>query len=455
MPFDLFAISASPYALLAWVSGLWWLWLFIVLVYVARWVWKAYIQEYYKRITNPWVLLEIHIPREIKNPPKAMEQIFTTFHAIRNSASDFQESWWDGEVPFWFCFEAISFGGELHIYMYIPVVRRSHVEAAFYANYPDIEIREVPKDEDYINRMPTDADELYKAGYRLFGNELVLTKNPVYPIRTYIDFEAAIEEKEIDPVSSLFETLARLKPQEHIWMQILVRPKVDSFIGKFHKAGEDEIDRIKQKARYVRDPSGAEVIDPISGFPLLAFPSPGETEGMKAIDHKISKPAFDVVIRYMYMAPREVFNGSFGRRSIFSVMNQYASESHNKFVHNTYAWTLAKLWYPPYIFPRRRAAARRRWIYEKYRQREMYPDTFTEAILKMHLFHWGIRPYNLSPDRGFNAVLNTEELATIFHMPTPITLTGPLIRRVEARKGGPPAGLPIYGDGAEDLPLNK
>lgn len=452
MPFDpLFVL----WQIGLWFLGLWWLWLFIALFFIALGVWKAYIQEYYKRITNPSVLLEIHIPREIKNPPKAMEQIFTTLHAIANSASDYEETWWDGEVPMWFTFEAISFGGELHIYMYIPVVRRNHVEAAFYANYPDIEIREVPKGEDYINRMPTDADELYKAGYRLFANELLLKKNPVYPIRTYVEFEAAIEEKEIDPVSQLFETLARLKPQENIWMQLMVRPKVDSFVGKFHKAGEDEIDRIKQKARYVRDPSGAEIIDPITGFPLLAFPSPGETEGMKAIDHKVSKPAFNVIIRYMYMAPQGVFSGSFGRRSILSVMNQYASESHNKFAHNVYAWTLAKLWYFPYIFPRRRAAARRRWIYQKYREREMYPDSLMEAILKMKIFHWGFRPYHPPSVRAYNIVLNTEELATIFHMPTAITLTGPLIKRVEARKGGPPAGLPIYGEGAEDLPLKK
>jgi hypothetical protein len=39
-------------------------------------------------------------------------------------------------------------------------------------------------------------------------------------------------------------------------------------------------------------------------------------------------------------------------------------------------------------------------------------------------------------------VLNTEELATIFHFPTK-EVKGPVVPRVEAKKGKPPATLPI------------
>ncbi len=452
---DLLVLVLAPLQSFAWwLLGLWWLWLFFVLVYTAYHAWMAYIQEYFKRVTTKWVLLELRIPREIKNTPRAMEQIFATVHALKNSASDYQETYWDGEVPHWFSFEAASFGGEIHFYLYVPVVRRNHVEAAFYANYPDIEITEVPPEQDYVHRLYPTMKELYKNGYRLFGNELIFpkkknSKHPeVYPIRTYLEFEATTEEREVDPVGQLVETLARLKPQEHIWLQILARPKVDDFITAFHKAGEDEIDVVKKKARYLKDETG-EVLKDDTGYPLLAFPSPGETEAMKAIDRKISKPAFDVVIRYLYIAPKEIFSMGFGRRSVFSVMNQYRSESLNYFNHHTRAWTLAKVWYKPWIFPGRRAAARRDWMWEKYQMREMYPSRTSEALLKMRLFNWGFVPWSMS-----NLVLNTEELATIYHMPTIITLTGPLIKRVEARRGGPPAGLPIYGEeGEEDLPL--
>ena len=36
-------------------------------------------------------------------------------------------------------------------------------------------------------------------------------------------------------------------------------------------------------------------------------------------------------------------------------------------------------------------------------------------------------------------------LATVFHPPGYLALTGPHVKRVESRKGGPPAGLAIFG----------
>ena len=424
------------------VVDLWWFWLLVIILYVASSIWMAYIQQYYKKITNPWMMMEIKFPREITRTPRSMEQVFATVHAIKNSASDTEEKWWDGEVPLWFSFEAVSFGGEIHFYLFIPSVRRSHFEAVLYANYPDIEITHVA--DDYIHRMPKTAEDIYASGYRMFGNELIFDKSGtdrphVYPIRTYIDFEAPAEEKEVDPMASLLETLSRIKPQEHLWFQLLIKPKVDKEITNFYQDGEKEIEYIKGKSR--------STIDPKTGQTIFAMPSPAETETMKAIERKIAKPAFDAVIRYMYFAPKEIFHSSFGRRSIFSAMNQYASQAFNKFKHNVFAWTLAKIWYWPYIFPQHRAAGRRERLWEKYRTRDMYPDTITEAILNMKLFNWGFAPWRIH-----NVVLNIEELATIFHPPTILVLTGPLIKRVEARKVGPPAGLPIYGEEGENLP---
>ena len=130
-------------------------------------------------------------------------------------------------------------------------------------------------------------------------------------------------------------------------------------------------------------------------------------------------------------------------------LNQYASETFNKFKYNVSAWTLAKIWYYPFIFPKRRARARQERIYYNYRSRNMYQETFSGTLLNMRLFNWGFKPRRMSKKLS----LNTEELATIYHLPTYIVLTGPLIKREEAKKMGPPAGLPIYGEGdSEELP---
>lgn len=416
---------------------LWWLWDFFVLFFVARSLWLAYVQEHYRRSIK-WVLLELHIPREIRRTPRAMEQVFMTMHSVGNSASDYQEKYWDGEITMWFSCEAVSFGGEVHFYVRVPQIRRNHIEAALYAQYPEVEVTDA---DDYIYRLPNTYPELEKAGYKLFGNELILSNKDVYPITTYTEFEATQEEKELDPVAALLETLARIKPQEHIWMQILVRPLRDHHIGEWHKAGEKEIEKIQHES------GKRKVFSPQFGEFTMIDRSPGDVEEMKAIERTISKPGFETLIRYMYMAPGDLFSSSFGRRSILSAMNQYASETYNKFKHNTVAWTLAKIWYWPYIFPGHRAFWRKVRMWENFRMRKMHPDTVTDTILHMRLFNWGF-----APRRTSHMVLNAEELATIFHLPTIAVLTGPLIKRVEAKKGGPPVGLPIYGGDDEELP---
>lgn len=47
------------------------------------------------------------------------------------------------------------------------------------------------------------------------------------------------------------------------------------------------------------------------------------------------------------------------------------------------------------------------------------------------------------PDRGHKGMLlNTEELATVFHFPMKSVLT-PELPKVEAKRGGPPTRLPV------------
>ena len=46
---------------------------------------------------------------------------------------------------------------------------------------------------------------------------------------------------------------------------------------------------------------------------------------------------------------------------------------------------------------------------------------------------------------------STEELATLYHLPSFPVLTAPFIKRVEAKRMGPPAGLQIFGE-EEDVP---
>lgn len=431
MVFDLLQIVV---AIQTWVLSLWWLWLFFILVALSYSLWMAYAQDYYKRSIQ-WTMLEMRTPRELRKSPRAMEQVFMSIHGMRNSPGQWRDKYWDGETSRWVSCEVVSFGGEIHFYLRVPKGNKNMIQAAIYAHYPDIEIAEVS--EDYIHRFPAKVEEVEALGYTFFGNELILAKSDAYPIRTFYDFEANEEEQQLDPVATLLETLNKISPAENIWVQILIRPTDDSW----KEASEKVVHELKEKVKTEYTTA--------SGKVTFTERTPGEMEVMKAIQRNIGKPGFDTVIRYLYIAKKEVFTLNFARRGVFSSFNQYASESLNKFKHNVKAWTTSAMWDPPYVFPKQRTRDRKDRIYTNFRRRWMHEEGFTGKLLQMKFADWGFTGQR----REANYVLNVEELATIYHPPTNIVLTGPLIKRVEARKIGPPAGLPIYGEGeGEQLP---
>ncbi len=417
----------------------WWLFLFIGLIFATPALWLSYAQAYYKK-NNVYILIELHVPREVKRSPRAMEQVFTAIYGVKNNWANFEEKWWQGEVPLWFSCEVVSFGGEIHFYMHIPKKHRNMVEAALYSHYPDIEITEA---EDYITRLPPTMRELDARGYNIFGNELILdrTKGSAFPIRTYEDFEEQVEEKQLDPVADILETLVKIKPQEHLWVQIIIRPLVDASLVAWKKEGDETIKEMKEKV-------GRRPVQTAFGEMVMIDRSPGELEIMKAVDRKFERPAFQTIIRYLYISPKELFNSNFGQRGVFTAFNQYMSQSLNEFKHNAKAWTRSSFWYWPYFFPQRRSFARKEHIYVNYRGRRMYGETTTSALFDIKFFHFGFAARTWG-----QMVLNTTELATIYHIPTFAVLTGPLVRRVEARKVGPPAGLAIYGKEGEEKKL--
>lgn len=372
-----------------------------------------------------------------------MEQVFLTIHALRSEPQEFdawkmfpayfKETWLDGEVTLWYTFEVTSFGGEIHFYAHVPVKHRNMIEASLYAHYSDIQISEVA--DDYIYRMPSTFDKLVAAGYNLFGTEFTLDKKKgdAYPIRTYIDFEAVAEEKEFDPISALLETLAKVKPQETVWLQIIARPVKTAWIKK----AEETIDKVKERA--ARKPIVTE-----EGETVFTTAAPGEIEAMKAIARKISKPGFETLIRTVYISPKESHDTNFGQRGVFSALNQYATESYNKFVQNPFAWTRRSVWYPPYFFPKTRVRSAKRRMLNNYRKRVTFPETRFGTVLRASGNIFSFNPWSFG-----RMILNVEELATIFHLPTYLIQTGPLIKVGESRKVGPPAGLPIYGESDE------
>ena len=369
-----------------------------------------------------WDIFEIKIPREIEKGPKAMEQFFASLWTLFNIPTGWKEKYIDGEVTRWYSFEIVGLGGKVHFYARVPKRFRHLVESMLYAHYPDIEIMD---SDDYTSQIPNSFDALERVGYDLFGVELNL-KNPApNPINTYMIFEEkGGEERIIDPISVILETLSRLRPEEKAWIQLVVRPVAPAWRDE----GVKVINEIKEKL--APEPKTGPTGAPVFRFSLM---TPEAEEKLKMISRKISKQGFETIVRTLYTAPKDIFNRDL-LRSLTGYFNQYSSNM-NYFAFNMDTYTASKWWKWPFILPSRRTKGKKRRLLARYRQRYIPEATFFGRLSD---------PDRVSLDKKSSiSILNTEELATLFHPPTNVVLTAPTLDRIESKKVSPPGYIPF------------
>lgn len=346
----------------------------------------------------PWMLLEVKIPRNILKSPRAMELVFNTLH--NSHEGSFIDKHWKGFVRGVFSFEVASVGGSLRFFVRTPKAMRNLVEAQIYAQYPEVEIVEA---DDYTKSVPENAPN---ADWNLWGVEFCQTKEDAFPIKTYVDFklEDVKEEMEkIDPMSSMMEFMGSVRAGENVWFQLLIRGSGDRWIKEGVKLKEEILAKRKGKPGE-------------SSQPL----SPGDTEVLKSLERNMTKLGFDVGIRVMYLARRDVFN-PVNIASIMGVMKQYNTQNLNGF--KSQASTSGGFW-----FKSSREYRKQRMMFNAYRARGYFYPPFSRGLLF---------------SRGEQAgVLTSEELATIYHYPG-MVVSAPTFERVERKKGMPPSNLPV------------
>jgi len=410
----------------------WWVVAPVALFFIFRALWLDYVRTKYINSLK-WTILEIKIPKEVIKTPKAMEQIFAGLHGTERT-SNFVEKWFKGEVPTWFSLEIIGERGTVHFLLRTQENFRNLVEAQIYAQYPDAEISEV---EDYTTVLPPNIPS---DNYDVWGTELVLTKEDAYPIRTYpYFFEETKEEERIDPLSSLSEIFNHLNPEEHIWIQVLVSPIkngwkeegeriVEKLIGKKVKSTSRGIvlEEAHSWLEAIKESLHELFFGPSGGSPpkkeepkkesiesLMLYLTPGQKEVVSAIEKNISKLGFKTLIRFIYWAKSDVFSKS-NVAAVIGAFKQFNTQNLNGFKPNGKISPSID-----YFLKNRREFYRKVKVLNNYKKR-YFP-------------HRGFK------GRGF--IFNTEELATIYHIPGKI-VEAPIMPRIEAKKGGPPPGLP-------------
>ena len=416
------------------IQAWWWLFLPFLLGKPLLYLWLWWRFELFIN-QQKFILLEVKLPEESIKPIRAMEQVMDGIQQGFWDPPNFWEKWWDGKISIGFQLEIVSIGGEIHFYIRCPDYRRDIVEANIYSQYPEAEITLA---EDYAKNIP---HNIPNKDWDIWASDYKLDKPSPYPIKTYLEFETEAEkeeEKRVDPLAALLETFAKIKSGEQLWIQIQASSIGQEDAEPFLKEGKAIRDKIAKRPEAAKPKpmiqEAAEIL--ISGPPSeekkekpmeLIAPelrlTPGEKEIIAGVERKISKPLFTCSIRFIFLGKREVWFKSNLRLAI-AYFGNYVTENMNALF--PLGKTISKVYSrPPFsIFDRRRRYLRKRKMFRLYLER--YPPCFPrKGNYKTGTF-----------------ILNTEELASLFHFPSRRVAPAPGVSRVEAKKAGSPTGLP-------------
>lgn len=409
------------------VSDVWFILFPPFLLFVFNLLWKKHVEGKYASGIK-WVLLEITPPRDIEKSPQLMELIFSGFAGVIKSPNT-SEEWLKGEFPASFSLEIASLEGVTHMYVRTQAGFRNLVEAHFYAQYPNVEITEVP---DYVNTVPL---TIPNNEWDLWGSDFGLVKDDLYPIKTYKFFEESVTGKMIDPLAGIFETMGKIGPGQNMWLQYIITPIKESW----YKTGQGTVDAFLGKVKEEKEGLFASLLGGIknlfanilkglAGQPLtyeegggsekkdeapVEFRlTPGEKDVLKALQGNLGKQMFNTRMRYVYIGRREVFSKTTGVSAFIGGLKQFADQNMNSFMPLEASKTYAN-----YIFVQSRLRFRQRRIFNRYISRDTDPQ-----------------------DTRF--ILSSEELATVFHVPD-MAVVAPSLARVAAKRSGAPPNLPV------------
>jgi len=388
---------------------------FAIIIFRMMWLDYKRQQEYW---STDHTLLEIRLPEEITQSPYAAELFFRVLY--QTGEEDTILHVYRGKTSPWFSLEIVSDEGVVKFYVWTRTRYKDIIKSQMYAHYPTVQIAEVP---DYTLQMPLDLDKM-----DLTGISQSLQKPDPYPIMTYVawglDKASEKEEFKVDPLNSLIEFMGSIGPGEHVWSQIIIRGHTKKFVHSLHKEVNITEWTQAELARVGNDFKDT----PDSKAPNYQKLPEGTKEAIKAMQQKEFKQMFDVGMRIMYLADKDRFKSKLaGMASAFrSFEHGSAGRGLNGFKPvfdiGPFNWP-----WEDFLNIRRRGLKRR----------------FYNGFVS--------RQYFYEPNAQEYIFLNTEELASIWHLPGKVAHT-PTLARMPSRRSEAPANLPV-GEGPINLPM--
>jgi hypothetical protein len=320
-----------------------------------------------------------------KKPLKEIIATIETFYANLGGLKAHRgfKTWLFGRYDSW-SFEIVVGADRLiTFYMAVPVYLEDYIKQQILSQYPYAQIEEV---EDY---------NIFKETGYVAAGYVKLIKEKMFPILTY-------KSMEVDPLINVLSSLAKLPEGETIAIQFLMR----SAYKDWRKNGVKIASKMQQGNSYKKattnnsnlislmTPTGPKDDKPKDAYRL----SPMEDQMVKSIEEKASKAGMDVNIRLISFAETETK----AKNTLRDVANSFSQYSNYQYANGFKA-----------VIKGNEAKIINNFIYRLF-------------------------------DESTNCVLNTEEMASLWHLPFPNTEV-PNIRWLMARRLPPPLNLPSEG----------
>ena len=282
-----------------------------------------------------------------------------------------------------FSFEIIAKGGLVHYYAVVPMVLVDVIKQAIAAAYPSARLEEVSE-----HNIFSQAGKM--SG--VIGGEFTLKKKFVYPIATF-------QETKRDAARALLNALSAASREDGVALQFLIRPAGEGWVrASVDAAKKIKDDKLKNKGLGIKGASGmAELLwkppeTPDEKKPEEKQLTSLEEETIKAIEEKTRYPGYEVLVRVIVSSNTTEHSQGL-LKNIVAAFALFDSPSNNGFKFN--------------------------------------PSRNIEDLVTSFIFRFFPQTVNQN-------ILNSVEMATIFHLPDQNSIpTSKVKRQMSKQVDGP------------------
>ncbi|MFB6181428.1 MAG: type IV secretory system conjugative DNA transfer family protein [Candidatus Magasanikbacteria bacterium] len=284
----------------------------------------------------------------------------------------------------------------IKFYIDVPVEKKDFIKQQVFSQYPDAKIEEVA---DY---------NIFHKDSHILGAYLNTEKPDYFPLKTYQDLES-------DPLDSLLNPLSSIQTANaSAAIQFVVRPSRN----KWRKKGKSVVREVK-KGEKIEKVANKTIVDKIlDGLKVIGHelfqqakspenqqkqddnyqPSSKEQELLEGIEEKISKGGLETTLRVISAADTE----ETARNNLDNILNAFGQYNIYQYGNNLEAY-----------IPKKQKKVIRDYIYRSFKEKQAF-------------------------------VANTEEMASLWHLPLPST-EAPNIDWLTGRRSAPPSNIPKTG----------